>query len=218
MTDNATQIRLIWELNHKTTKEPPRDKTNKMACAPSEDSDQPGHPLSLNQESWLCTHWVAKGPRFLHADSEDWSDLADAQADLSLRWAHMPLCWFCHEAAQIKQSAVKQQEVSGLSAYILKMFWCYKAPCVYTIQNLSQSMTKTIKSQRPTQTQISLRTCSLISLLYKQLKSSGSLVIHRVRRKDWAAWHMSLWGAHVLLQVLSCSGSSITINFQIWHS
>ena len=23
---------------------PPRDKTNKMACAPSEDSDQPGHP------------------------------------------------------------------------------------------------------------------------------------------------------------------------------
>ena len=26
---------------------PPRDKTNKMACAPSEDSDQPGHPPSL---------------------------------------------------------------------------------------------------------------------------------------------------------------------------
>ena len=24
----------------------------------------------------------------------------DAQADLSLRWAHMPFCWFCHEAAQ----------------------------------------------------------------------------------------------------------------------
>ena len=23
--------------------EPPHDKTNKMACAPSEDSDQPGH-------------------------------------------------------------------------------------------------------------------------------------------------------------------------------
>ena len=21
-----------------------------------------------------------------------------AQADLSLRWAHMPFCWFCHEA------------------------------------------------------------------------------------------------------------------------
>ena len=27
--------------------EPPRDKTNIMTCAPSEDSDQPGHPPSL---------------------------------------------------------------------------------------------------------------------------------------------------------------------------
>ena len=25
----------------------PHDKTNKMTCAPSEDSDQPGHPPSL---------------------------------------------------------------------------------------------------------------------------------------------------------------------------
>ena len=28
----------------------PNDKTNKMACAPSEDSDQPGYPPSLIQE------------------------------------------------------------------------------------------------------------------------------------------------------------------------
>ena len=27
--------------------EPPHDKTNNIACAPSEDSDQPGHPPSL---------------------------------------------------------------------------------------------------------------------------------------------------------------------------
>ena len=38
----------------------------------------------------LATHW---------AHSEDWSDWADAQADLSLCWAHMPFCWFCLEAA-----------------------------------------------------------------------------------------------------------------------
>ena len=43
--------------------EPPHDNTNKMACAPSEDSDHPGHPPSLIR--------VAKGPSFLHADSED---------------------------------------------------------------------------------------------------------------------------------------------------
>ena len=46
-------------------------------------------------ESSLCAQLVARDPSFLHADSEDWSDWADAQADLSLRWAHMPFCWFC---------------------------------------------------------------------------------------------------------------------------
>ena len=35
------------ENHNETIFEPPRDKTNKMACAPSEDSDQPGHPPSL---------------------------------------------------------------------------------------------------------------------------------------------------------------------------
>ena len=49
-------------------------------CAPSEDSDQPGHLPRLNwvfgicpgwSESSLCTQWVAKEPVFLHADSED---------------------------------------------------------------------------------------------------------------------------------------------------
>ena len=49
-------------------------------CAPSEDSDQPGHSLSAWRKlGSLATHW---------AQSEDWSDWADAQADLSLRWAH----------------------------------------------------------------------------------------------------------------------------------
>ena len=58
---------------------------------------------------WLCAErrlrsawaWVAKDPSFLHADSEDWSDWADARADLSPRWAHMPFCWFCYQAAHL---------------------------------------------------------------------------------------------------------------------
>ena len=44
------------------TYEPQHYKTNKMTCAPSEDSDQPGHSPS---------QWVAEDPIFLHADSED---------------------------------------------------------------------------------------------------------------------------------------------------
>ena len=60
----------------------------------------------------------------LHVDSKLWSDWVDAQADLSLRWAHklillvldvigvhwvhMPFCWFWHEAAQIILSDIWQ--------------------------------------------------------------------------------------------------------------
>ena len=33
---------------------PEHDKTNKLTCAPSEDSDQPGHPPSLI--SLCCLH------------------------------------------------------------------------------------------------------------------------------------------------------------------
>ena len=35
---------------------------------------------------------------FLHADIED-SD--QTQADLSLRWAHMPFCWLCRAATHL---------------------------------------------------------------------------------------------------------------------
>ena len=51
--------------------------------------------------SLLCPQWVAKDSSFLHADSKDWSDWVDAQANLSLRWEHMPFCWFCGEAAHL---------------------------------------------------------------------------------------------------------------------
>ena len=45
----------------RTTKiiEPKHDKTNKMTCAPSEDSNQPGHPPSLIRVFALCAFWVA---------------------------------------------------------------------------------------------------------------------------------------------------------------
>ena len=44
------------------------------------------HPVWL--ESSLCAEWVAKDPSFLYADSED------AQADLSLCWAHSRIVGF----------------------------------------------------------------------------------------------------------------------------
>ena len=50
--------------------EAPHDKTNKMTCAPSEDSDQPVASAQSDQSS-LCAQWVAEDPMFLHVDSED---------------------------------------------------------------------------------------------------------------------------------------------------
>ena len=68
--------------------EPSHDKTNKMACVPSEDSDQPGHPPSLIRvfAVRMKKAWVLSYP--LSAQRRLWSDWADAQADLSLHWAH----------------------------------------------------------------------------------------------------------------------------------
>ena len=82
----------------KSVVEPPHDKTNKMTVCPAKTQISLGI-CPVWSESSLCAQWVAKDPSFLHADSEDWSDWADAQADLSLCWAHMTFCWFCHEVA-----------------------------------------------------------------------------------------------------------------------
>ena len=72
-------------------------------CVPNEDSDQPGHLPNLIRVFAVRKKkaWVLSYP--LHAQRRLWSDWADAQADLSLRWAHTHfvgfvmsrLIWFC---------------------------------------------------------------------------------------------------------------------------
>ena len=75
-TPNRHQNKIFCPITF--TFEPPHDKTNKMACAPSEDSDQPGHLPSL---IWvLNAHmkkaWVLSYP--LSTQRRLWSDWADA--------------------------------------------------------------------------------------------------------------------------------------------
>ena len=57
-------------------------------CAPSEDSDQPGHPPSLIRvfAVRMKKPWVLSYPS--SAQRRLWPDFANVQADLSLRWAH----------------------------------------------------------------------------------------------------------------------------------
>ena len=76
------------------------DKTYKMACEPSEDSDQPGHPPSLIRV-FACAQWVAKDPSFLHADSEGSDQTGRMPRLICLRLAHMPFCRFNDVLAQI---------------------------------------------------------------------------------------------------------------------
>ena len=72
--------------DRKSYYEPPRDKTKKMVCAPSEDSDQPGHPPSLIRVFAVRVKkpWIISCP----LSAQRRSDWADAQADLNLRLAH----------------------------------------------------------------------------------------------------------------------------------
>ena len=60
-------------------------------CAPSEDSDQPGHPPSLIRAFAVRMKkpWFLSYP--LSAQRRLWSDWVDAQADLSLHWV-VTLC------------------------------------------------------------------------------------------------------------------------------
>ena len=81
--------------------EPPHDKTNKMVCAPSEDWDQPGHPPSLIRVFAVCIKKVWVLSYSLSTQRRLWTDWADVQADLSLRWAHSHFVGFFYETAHI---------------------------------------------------------------------------------------------------------------------
>ena len=86
---------LITLLNSSKIFEPPHDKTNKMTRAPSEDSDQPGHPpIHLIRVFTVCikNHWALSYP--LSVQQRLWSDWVDAQADLSLHWVHRSFVGF----------------------------------------------------------------------------------------------------------------------------
>ena len=95
---NWYRIILIWY-------ELPHDITNKMICAPSEESDQPGNLPSLVRV-FAVRSKCSRGPNVSSCGQRRlWSDWANAQADLRLRWVHRSFCWFCHEAVHMYISA-----------------------------------------------------------------------------------------------------------------
>ena len=79
--------------------EPQHDKPTKWHVRPAKTQISLGIRPGWSESS-LCAQWVAKDPRFFHADSED-SDQTGRMPRLSLRWVHTHFCWFCHVAAQL---------------------------------------------------------------------------------------------------------------------
>ena len=106
----------------KGTYEPPRDKTNKMACVPSEDSEQPEHPPSLFRvfAVRIKKAWVLSYP--LSAQRRPWSDWADAQADLSLRWVHSHFVGFVTRRLILKTPDLKDTQDRMKRRYLFAIF------------------------------------------------------------------------------------------------
>ena len=78
-----------------------------MACAPSEDSEQPGHPPSPIRVFAVRIKKVCVLSYPLSAQRRLWSDWADAQADLSLRWAHSHFVGFVTRRLILKTPDLK---------------------------------------------------------------------------------------------------------------
>ena len=116
------RIALLREITRLYWNEPPHDKTNKMTCVPSKDSDQPGHLPSLIRV-FTVRSMGSEGPKvFSCRQRRLWSDWANAQADLSLCLVHRSFCWFCRAVAQIlitvfwsyEQSHITRKPVFGV--------------------------------------------------------------------------------------------------------
>ena len=96
-------------------------QNQQCGCAPSEDSDQPGHPPSLIRvfAVRMKKAWVLSYP--LSAQRRLWSDWADAQADLSLRWVHPHFVGFVMRRLINKVVFYYQKSLFKVLSHRLKM-------------------------------------------------------------------------------------------------
>ena len=98
-------------------------------------------PAQSDQSS-LCAKWVAKDHSFLHADSED-SDQTGRMPRLIwvFCWAHMPFCWFCHDAAHfilLRYESDDNYESRSVFFLICQAYliWNFNVRMHYIIQKL----------------------------------------------------------------------------------
>ena len=185
----------------------PHDKTNKMACGPSEDSDQPGHPPSLirvftvrMKKAWaLTTHWA-------HSEDSD-------------QTGRMPrLIWIF--AGRIVTLLVLSQGGSFVISTSVSIHVFLKSIQIQMLFNwllyMSHNMTKPTKWLGPAKIQISLG----IHPVWSESSLSawgklGPLATHWEHSEDsdqTGRMPRLIWvftGRTLTLLVLSCHGSYI---------
>ena len=117
----------------------PHDKTNKVVCAPREDSDQSGHPPCLIRVFAVRTKktWFLRYP--LSAQRRLWSESSlDAQS-----FFFFFFFWFCHEAAYFFLQKLTIQEV---------LFSSFKLLCSCSFTNVAVTLCITASAKRLSRT------------------------------------------------------------------
>ena len=166
-------------------------------CAPSEDSDQPGHPSSLIRvfAVRMKKPWVLSYPS--SAQRRLWSDWADVQADLSLGWAHSHFVGFVVSWLKWKQRWATCLSVDFKVKWAAA--WQNQQNYLFTQQRL-RSAWASAKSDQSLCCQHEERLCP-----YLPIKRTVKTLI---RLNGYPGWSVTLLGAQVLLLVLACCSSN----------
>ena len=194
--------------------EPAHDKTNKITCAPSKDSDQPGHPPSLIRVFAVCLkkHWDIGYPR-------------SAQGRLQSDWdqtgrMHRLICVFdghtCHFVGSVMLGLNWYCFTHTLRNILIIVYWILNLIMgTQRKYDLSCLMTKpTYWYVHPTKTQISLGICPVWSesSLCAQWVAKDPTFLHADSEDSDQTGQMPslIWvftGRTVILLVLSWGGS-----------
>ena len=94
-----------------------------MIFTPRKDSDQPVHPRSLISFAPVCFKKTRVLSYPFSTKQRLWSDWADTQPDLSLRWAHRSFCLFCRVVGHFLFPLCEENHLQCLCGKIRKLHW-----------------------------------------------------------------------------------------------
>ena len=120
------------------------------------------------KKAWLLSYPMGAQQRL-------WSDWADAQAGLSLRSAHMPLCWFCHEAAHF--ALIETHNVFLINSQIdFKLNFCFRVGRT-NVQEITKDIVGSLQRWKSRQGIVSWHFRGLFDISRFRLKWSFSTII-----------------------------------------